>query len=241
MAGGCGCGQGCGAGRQGNGSRAVSAPVRAAAAAAVLAVASLGAAAPARADACRDSIVALFAGGALDPFAQPPQWRQTETFDAAGNSLRVYDTLIETPVRQIGGIRGAGRYMMTLGADTWSAPAMEGPWTPAGRMQVADPEAAQRAVPRSMAANLSEAECPGEVEVGGRGLVEFRFRTRVDPDPDRGESWWSTKDRVWIDPATGRLQFWEQTEMRASWAPEVSGERVVISVAYDPTWRVTLP
>lgn len=193
------------------------------------------------ADACREEIAAMFDGGPLDPFARPP-WRQVKEIYAEDGSLGyIMDSLAVDPVHQVSGIRDSGQFLMMIGRESWRGPSPEGPWTPSGMTLTEDMLAAQKAVAPSMAANLSETECLGTVERDGRTLIAYGFRTKVDPHPARGNSWWGSKDVVYLDPETRLPVIWEQTEHIASWAEGVKNERHVSTLTYPDDIEITPP
>ena len=205
------------------------------------AVLSLSQAAPALADPCRDEIAALFDGGALDIFAQPPYRAEMRVLGPDGAEKQVFDWVVETPVRQLFGMRGGTQYMLHLGAQSWMGPGPEGPWTALGEIGAGGTAEAQRAVGRSQQANLQDTECPGVTERDGTAYLTYSFRTRTDPDPARGDSWFSGAQTILIDPGTGLLMIREEREMAGSWAPEPSPDTRITTYAYDPALVLETP
>lgn len=199
------------------------------------------AAALADTDACTAEIRALFDGGGLDPFVRPPNRQRLEVSGPDGAPLYVLEGVVVDPLHQISGISGSGQFMLMVGRESWTGPTPDGPWSPTGMMQAEDIEAAQRAVPADMAANVTEAECPGVVDTPDGARVHFRFRTRVDPNPARGNSWWGAYHAVWLDPDTSLPMEWVMTQHVASWQDGVKDERHVLSISYDDTLVIARP
>ena len=193
------------------------------------------------ADACQEEIAALYQGGALDPFAQPPYRALTEVRAPDGTVIQRFDWVVETPVRQVFGMQGGGQYILTLGSDAWRGETLAGPWQYLGNMGPGDPEAAQRAVVESQRANVSEPECLGEVMRDGVAYRSYRFRTRTDPDPARGDSWFGSVQTVFIDPSSNLLMIREEAEMAGSWAPEPSPNTQTVTYAYEPDLALRPP
>ncbi len=196
--------------------------------------------AAALADACHDEIAALFDGGPLDSAARPPHRQIKEVRSPDGDLLYTFEARIASATTSIAGIRDSGNYAMAIGNKTWLGPGIDGPWTPSTDMP-GDMEAAQAQVVASQRANLAETECPGLTDHNGKTFLTYRFRTRTDPDPARGNSWWGSKDTVYLDPGTGRVMIWEQTEHIASWSPDMTMERHVITLDYDDSIAIAPP
>ena len=209
--------------------------------AATLAVSAIAAALPAHAVTCAEEIAALFDGGTLDPFARPAHRQTRESFAADGTLIATYEAVIESPLEMVSGVKGQGRYLLLVDREGFMGPSMDGPWTAAGMTVTEDMEAAQRAVAPSQAANLTETECLGEVDVDGRPAIAYRFVTRVDPHPARGDSWWGSRDTVHLDPETRQVFRWEQTEQVSSWAEGTSDEVHVTHIEYDETIDLVRP
>ncbi|KNG94700.1 hypothetical protein [Pseudaestuariivita atlantica] len=205
-----------------------------------IALAAMLAPALASADACRDEIAALFDTGPLNPFNLPPNHVEKEVLNPDGSRQYILDIHTQSPTRIVSGIRG-GMLMMMVGSDTWMGPSLDGPWTAGQRMQTDDMEAAQRTVPEAQARNLSDTECPGITSLDGKDRLTYVFRTRTDPHPARGNSWWGSLDRVYIDPATGLIDEIHQTEHVASWAEGMKMETHILRYSYDPDLRIEPP
>ena len=65
----------------------------------------------------------------LDVFKRPPHRTEMYVFSPDGAQLRIVDTLWETPLKAISGIRGDSNYSMLIGQDFWTGPTIDGPWT----------------------------------------------------------------------------------------------------------------
>lgn len=211
-------------------------PSRTLAAAAV----AILAAPAAQADPCRDEIAALYDGGTLDSFARPAHRQTKRVYSPEGDLKYTFDAVIESPLAIRSGVQGSGNYMMAIGNRTWMGPGLDGPWTQSMDMP-GDMEAAQRQVVASQQANLTETECPGLTERDGKTYLTYRFRTRTDPNPDRGDSWWGSLDTVFLDPDTKQVVVWELSEHVSSWSPEMNREVHVIEFDYDTDIAVTPP
>ncbi len=195
---------------------------------------------PAIADACRDKIAALYDGGTLDSFARPKHRQVKRVYSPEGGLQYVFDAVIESPLAIKSGIRDSGQYFMAIGNKTWIGASLDGPWSASNDMP-GDMEAAQRQVVTSQQANLEDTECTGLTERDGKTYLTYRFRTKTDPSPERGNSWWGSHDTIWLDPETRQVAIWELTEHVSSWAAEMNHERHVITFEYDPEISVTAP
>lgn len=189
---------------------------------------------PAIADACHDEIAALFDGGTLDSGARPKHWQIREVFAPDGSLLYTFEFKVASATQTAAGVIGSGNYMMTIGNKTWSGPSIDGPWSPSGDMS-GDIAASQAQVVTSMRANLAETECLGLTEFDGESYLTYKYRTKTDPSPVRGDSWWGALDTIYLDPKTGQVMIWIQTEHIASWAPDMKMERHVTRLKYDET------
>jgi hypothetical protein len=90
-----------------------------------------------------------------------------------------------------------------------------------------------------MVANLSETACPGEVTLDGTTYLSVSYVTRTDPTPESHDAWFGSRNTVFIDPGTGRVMRWEQTDFVSSFAPEVNPERHV--QVFDYAADISLP
>lgn len=194
----------------------------------------------AAADDCLDRVRALWdAGGAMDPMARPPHRTVNTVHDGDGNVQRVFDSVIETPLRTISGVRGT-HMTMAIDNEAWNGPDVDGPWTatpglPGDRRAGFETDRIQRQ------ANLTDATCPEPVERDGATYEVYGYTTRNDPNEAMGGAWFGSQDTVYLDPETGLPMIIEMTGFVSSWAPEPNDERHVIVFDYDPSIKVTAP
>ena len=194
---------------------------------------------PAIADACRDEIAALYAGGALDPFAQPAYSYDTTVTAADGTVKYEFHTVFDTPLRSMSGLKGQ-MVTLSIGSRTWIAPGPDGPWTEAPNQNPDDMEAFHKANRDQLARNIRDAACPGETALDGQRYLTYRFTTQTDPDPATGAYFGSTKT-VFIDPATGRLMRIEDTGGFAHYAPDPGTDVTTSVYTYDPAISLSAP
>lgn len=192
---------------------------------------------PAAADPCRDEIAALFTGDALDPFARPKRREVTMRVMPDGTETLVTDVEWEAVTRSIS--ESGGNFYLVHGLDMWSGPTRDGPWTHTGQKLPEDFEQMTRQMADQNAANISEADCPGTVEVEGRPLIQYTYRTKTDPS--RHGSWFGGLYTAYIDPETGQLARLEIRDSIASWAPDPASHTDITTVTYDPTIQITAP
>ncbi|MEQ9258209.1 MAG: hypothetical protein RIG84_03830 [Roseovarius sp.] len=189
---------------------------------------------------CLEEVRALWAdGGPFDAYQRPPHRNTNTMYDAAGNVTRVFDSIIETPLRTMAGIEGTH---MTLAIDNriWTGPGSEGPWTPQPDME-GDRRAGHAEDRAQRQANTTDAACHGMVEHEGATYLSYGFTTRTDPSEATGGTWFGSTDTVYIDPETRQVMIWEMGNFVYSWAPEPNGERHVIVFEYDPAIKVNPP
>lgn len=208
--------------------------------AAALGLALLANPQPARAGECADEVRALWdEGGAMDPFARPPHRTTNTVHDADGTVLRVYDSVIETPLRTISGVRGT-HMTMAIDNDAWNGPDVDGPWTaiqglPGDRRAGLEADRIQRR------ANLSDVQCPGLVARDAETYLAYGYTTRNDPDEAMGGFWYGSTDMVYLDPESRLPMIIEMTDFVTSFAPEPNPERHVVVFDYDPSIKVNPP
>jgi hypothetical protein len=199
------------------------------------------AALPAAADDCRDRIAAMFDGGPLDPFARAPHFLTTTVYDPQGTQVRRMLTAWETPLRSVSGVEGGGFFALIIGSESWTGPTMEGPWSKAPNYLPEDHEGFQRMQKDQMVANLSDTTCPGEVTLDGTTYESVGYVTRTDPTPESSEAWFGSRNTVYIDPGSGRVMRWEQTDFVSSFAPELNPEIHVQVFDYDAAIALPTP
>jgi hypothetical protein len=128
---------------------------------------------------------------------------------------------------------------LNVGNRIWTAPGIEGPWTPAPTQLSDDPEGFVRAIGEAMAANLSDPECPGTQTLGDRPVQVFRYRTRTNPN--EFGSWWGGLYTAFIDVETGQMIRLEERESVASWAADPAPGVKITTVVYDDAIAIAAP
>lgn len=203
--------------------------------------ASLAPVAASAEDACLESVRALWAeGGPLDPYQRPPHRTVNTIHDADGAVSRVFNSVIETPLRTISGVRGT-HMTLAVGNDVWNGPDVDGPWEKQPQGFTGDRRAGHEADRMQRQANLSDVACLGLVERDGVTYEAYSYTTRSDPNPDMGGAWYGSSDTVYVGPESGQVEMMEMGTFVSSWAPEPNGERHVIVFSYDPTIKVIAP
>jgi len=102
-----------------------------------------------------------------------------------------------------------------------------------------DPADFARIARDDMAANLTDADCPGMIETADGPRLVYRFRTRTNPN--EFDSWFGAFHEVTIDPGAGRVVQIVLTEEVASWAPEPSDAMKITTVSYDDSISIAPP
>lgn len=200
----------------------------------------IGLSGPALADACTDTVKALFAGGPLDPFAQSAYFYDTTVLDADGAVKMEYYTVFDTPVKSMNGLKGHTMYL-NIGNRTWSAPSPEGPWTELPNAFAGDPEDFQRDIRDQLAANVRDAKCNGTITHGGKTYTRFQFISQTDPNPDQDGSYFGSAYTVFIDPETNLLMRQENTGQFSHFQTEPGTDTWVRAFTYDPSIKLTEP
>lgn len=202
----------------------------------VLAIAAITS--PAFSDACHDEIVALYDGGPLDPFVQPPyQYEQTVTA-ADGTVKYEYITTFDTPMRAMNGLKGQTVYL-SVDRRTWSAPDADGPWTETPNSLPEDLEGFHKANRDALASNTKDSECLGMVSIEGQDLMAYRYVTQTGPNPDG--TFFGATYTSYVDPATNRLMRQEQRGFFAHYQPEPGTDLNVSVYRYDPSFAISAP
>lgn len=195
---------------------------------------------PAYADPCREEIVALFDGGALDPFAQPPYAYDTTVYAPDDSVKYAFYTVFDTPLRSLSGIKG--QFMtLAIGNRTWTGPGPEGPWTETPNSLPADLEAFHKTTRDQLARNVTAPVCHGVVQKGDGSYLVYEFTTQTDPDQDQGGTYFGAREVDYVDPESGRLMRREQTGQFAHYQPEPGADRWVMIYRYDPALSLRAP
>lgn len=189
---------------------------------------------------CLDEVRALWnEGGPLDPYQRPPHRNTNTVRDADGNVTRVFDAVIETPLRTIAGVRDT-HMTLAIDNDVWTGPGVEGPWTPQQGF-TGDRRAGHEAQRLQLQANATDIVCHGMVERDGATYLAYGYTSKTDPDEAMGGSWFGSTDTVYLDPESRQVMIWEMGNFKSSWAPEPNGETHSFVYEYDPTIKVTRP
>ncbi|MFN3144600.1 MAG: hypothetical protein ACE368_04700 [Paracoccaceae bacterium] len=196
--------------------------------------------APAMADACLDEVRAFYAQH-LDPFARRPHRTVTQVYNPDGTPQRIFDAVIESPMRTIAGVAAESHYTLAIDSGVWNGPTHDGPWTDAGAGLPEDRDAVMRLEHQQRTANLRDAACNGMVERDGRMLLNYAFSTQSDPDPDRGGYFYGATHSLFVDPDTMEPQVWEMTAFVNPWSQAPGMDRHVVTFTYDDGIRLTAP
>ncbi|MGR3311727.1 hypothetical protein [Roseovarius indicus] len=189
---------------------------------------------------CLAEVRALWDEGApLDAFQRPPHENTNTVRDANGTVTEIYDSIIETPLRTIAGIRGT-HMTLAIDNDVWTGPGVNGPWTPQQGF-TGDRRAQYNADRLQRQANLTDAACHGTVDVEGASYLSYSFTTKSDPDEEMGGLWYGSSDTVYIDPGTRQVMIWEMGNFVSSWAPAPTGEHHRVVFTYDPSIKILRP
>ncbi len=192
---------------------------------------------PALSDPCRDEIAALFTGGALDPFERPARREKTIRFAPDGTETVISEVEWLAVRRSL--TRSGGMYFLNYDTEMWLAQSADGPWTRSPSALPADFEDMTRAQNTQRAANLTETECLGSVELGQQSYAGYRYRTRTDETAEG--SWFGGYFTTYLDPETGQLMRLELREAVSSWQPEPTKDVDITTVIYDPDLTITKP
>ncbi len=204
----------------------------------VLTVFAVSAAMPVLADACRDEIVALYDGGPLDPFVQPPYRYETQVLDGDGALKFEYITTFDTPMRSMNGLKGQTMHL-SIGLETWSGPSPDGPWTPTTNSLPENLEEFFKTNRDNLAANTTEPECLGTVTVEGQDYIAYRCRTQTGPNPD--STYFGGRYTSYIDPASNRLMRHEWHEPIAHYLPQPGTDVWIQVYTYDDSFALSAP
>ena len=195
---------------------------------------------PVLADDCTARIAAMYDGGPLDAYQRPSHRHEKQVIDAAGNTTATFQSIVETPLRSISGIKG-GAMTLTIDDDTWSGPGPDGPWTPSENRMQKDREPWHRAMQAQQAKNLTATACADGVAFEGNSWTKVQFSTKTDPNPDMGDAFFGSSDTVYIDPETNQVMRWEVTGLFSSWLPDPGKDTHITRFTYDPSIHITRP
>lgn len=195
---------------------------------------------PAFADDCSSQIAAMFTGGPLDAYQRPPHRHEKQVTDAAGNVTITYQSIVETPLRTISGIKD-GAMTLAIADDTWTGPGPNGPWTSSENNMPKNRKPWHQAMQAQQAKNLAATECLDGVAIGGNTWDMVRYSTKTDPNPDMNNAFFGSSDTVYIDPETKQVMRLEQTGFFSSWLPEPGKDTHVTQFSYDADIKIAAP
>lgn len=207
--------------------------------AAVLAV-CIFATQPALADDCTSRIATMFTGGPLDAYQRLPHRHEKQVTDAEGNLTITYQSIVETPLRSISGIKD-GDMTLTIDDDTWTGPGPDGPWTSSENNNPKNRKPWHNAMQAQRAKNLTATECADGVTLDGVTLDMVHYSSKTDPNPDMNNAFFGSSDTVYIDPETRQVMLLEQTGFFSSWLPEPGKDIHITRFTYDTDIKVTAP
>lgn len=195
---------------------------------------------PALADDCTTRIAAMFTGGALDAYQRPPHRHEKQVFDATGTLTITFQSIVETPLRTISGIKD-GAMTLTIDDDTWTGPGPQGPWTASANNNPKNRKPWHLAMQTQQAKNLTDTQCVDGVALDGKTYDMVRYSTRTDPNPDMNNAYFGSSDTAYIDRESGQVMRLEQTGFFSSWLPEPGKDTHVTRFTYDADVKVTRP
>lgn len=195
---------------------------------------------PTLADDCKSQIAAMFMGGPLDAYQRPPHRHQKQVTDVDGNVSITYQSIVETPLRTISGIKG-GAMTLTIDDDTWNGPGPDGPWVSSENNNPKNRKSWHNAMQAQQSKNLTATECTDGVTLDGNTFDIVRYSSKTDPNPDMGNAFFGSSDTVYIDPETKQVILLEQTGFFSSWLPEPGKDTHTTRFTYDPNVKITAP
>lgn len=175
----------------------------------------------------------------LDSFRRPPHRTETTVYDPDGTVIRTLDTIWESPLAVVSGVRGDSLFTLLIGQDFWTGPTLDGPWQKSDYPLAEDLTTQANRMHAEQAANITDVTCPATVSLDGATYIAVGFRTQTNKDSNG--SFFGALNTAYLDPETRLPQRWEQTEFINSWTSGVDMGRQVILFTYDPTIRLPLP
>ena len=199
----------------------------------------LFATAPALADACLDEVRGLYLdeGGPFDPTFEVPHEKVTIQRAPEGTETPVVTARWQAADQVISQLP-SGSYMLLWGQDFYQGASWDGPWEDTGSDNPYDAVDYAREMNASAAANLSDAQCDGIVDVEGRALVRYRYHVRTETGAG---SWWESDTTLYVDPETNRTAIMEERGLMESWAPEPKDSVKITTVDYDVDFTLAAP
>jgi len=196
---------------------------------------------PALAQACRDQIVALYDGGAMDDGARRPHHIEMTQHASDGtiSERHVGDVISGTHYTLYSEI--SKNAVLYVGTDIWyKMGGQDGPWgnhqeMPAVRADDLRQQLAEKA------ASVSEAECLGQMDNGGKPYTVFRWRVFTETLKEYGGGVNGAVHEAWVDPDTGELAMRKDTDVVTPWKKEPDGSFVVTRFDYDDSITILPP
>lgn len=195
---------------------------------------------PALADDCTSKITAMFTGGPLDVYQRPSHRHEKQMIDAKGNITITFQSIVETPLRTISGIKNKAM-TLTIDDNTWSGPGPDGPWTPSENNNFKNRKPWHIAMQVQQAKNLTATECTDGVMLDGSTFDVVRYSSKTDPNPDINNAFFGSSDTVYIDPKTRQVMRLEETGLFSSWLPEPGKDTYITRFTYDENIRIATP
>jgi hypothetical protein len=188
---------------------------------------------------CVEKVQTMFKG-VWNPFARPPYRSVKTVYDSADKVLRVFDSIVQSPLRTISGTRDNGYFALVIDSNVWTGPSLEGPWSPSQGLPANRKEKVMRAH-QFMIDGIQSAQCARTVVLDGKELEKYVYKVKTAPDKERGGLWLAAANIIYFDPAAERIVRWEMSEMQSSWAPQVSPTREVTVFNFDGEIKVDAP
>lgn len=187
---------------------------------------------------CAAEVAALFNGGALDPLVRPNRRETTVARQPDGTTTPISDVVWDGPINALNCFTGG--CMIIVGAQSWTAPAPEGPWS-AGTDPYSgvDPLTFVTATRDRLAASITKPECLGPTDLDGTPTIAYRFFSKLEPN--EFGAWWGGTYSYWVDPLAGQAVLIELSEAISSWAPDPSADVQITTISYDDALRVVPP
>jgi len=196
---------------------------------------------PAFADACRDEIVALYSGGAMDDDARGPHHIEMTNYAADG-------TMTE---RHVGQVISGTHYtlysevsknaVLYVRTDIWyKSGGPDGPWGNHQEITAVRADDLRRQLAEK-AASVSEAECLGQQEEDGKTYTVYRWRVFTETLEEYGGGVNGARHEAWVDPETGTLAMRKDSEVVTPWKKEADGSTVVTRFDYDDSITILPP
>lgn len=191
---------------------------------------------PAAAD-CLEEIKSMFNGGAWDPFVMENRRATTVLVHPDGSKAPYSDVLWDGPFRSINCTPNG--CFMAIGNSSWTGSSFEGPWKKSGNVGTVDPETFVRGTRDRLAASVTEPECSGNVDLGGKTAILYHFYSK--PEPNEYGSWWGGRYSIWLDSTGKRMLRMELADGIASWAPKPSKDVQATTILYDESIEIKEP